>query len=48
MGVRPARASIPPVGEVQNAPRIQRAALHCMVAKRETYALVGAPVKYQR
>jgi len=48
MGMRPARASIPPVGEVQNTPGIQRAALHCMVAKRETYALVGAPVKYQR
>jgi len=44
--MRPARASIPPVEEVRKAPRIQKAALHCIVARRETYALVGAPEKY--
>jgi len=44
--MRPAKASIPPVGEVQKAPRIQRVALHCMVVKRETCALGGAPEKY--
>jgi len=42
MGIRSARASIPLVREVQNVPRIQRAALHCMVARKETCALVGA------
>jgi len=47
IGIRPARASILPVGEVWKAPRIQRAALRCMVARRETCALVGAPEKYQ-
>jgi len=46
--MRPARALIPPVEEMQNAPRIQRAALRYMVAKRRTCALVGAPAKNQR
>jgi len=45
--MRPARASIPPVEEVQKVPRIQRAALRCMDARKETYVLVGAPKKYQ-
>ena len=47
MGMRPARASSPPVGEVRNAHRIQRAALHCIAAKSDTWALVGAPAKNQ-
>jgi len=47
IGMRPARASIPPVEEVQKVPRIQRAALRCMDARKETYVLVGAPKKYQ-
>ena len=45
--MRPARASISPVEKVQKVPRIQRAALRYMVARRETCALVGALEKYQ-
>jgi len=45
MGMKPARASIPPVGEVRNAPRIQRAVLHCIAAKSNTWALVRALAK---
>jgi len=47
IGIRPARALIPPVEEVWKAPRIQRAALHYMITRRETCALVGALEKYQ-
>jgi len=45
MGMRPARALIPPVGEVQNVPKIQRAALHYIAARSDIWALVGAPAK---
>jgi hypothetical protein len=33
MGGRPARHSTPPVGDVQNAPVIQHAALRCVVVR---------------
>jgi len=46
--MRSTKALIPLVEEVQNAPRIQRAALHCMVSRRETCVLVSTPEKYQR
>jgi len=45
--MRSARASVPPVEKVQKVPRIQRAALRYIVARRETCALVRAPEKYQ-
>ena len=45
IGMRPARASIPPVGEVWNALRIQRATLHYIAARSNIWALVGALAK---
>ena len=47
MGIRPSRALISPVGEVRNVPRVQRAALHYIAAKSDTWALVGALAKNQ-
>ena len=47
MEIRPARASIPLVGKVQHVPRIQKAVLHCIAVKRDTWALVGALAKNQ-
>jgi len=45
--MRPVKASIPPVGEVWNVSKIQRAALHCIATKSDTWALVEAPAKNQ-
>ena len=36
IGMKPARASILPVGEVWNAPRIQRVALYCITVRSNT------------
>jgi len=45
MGLRSNRTLIPLVGEVQNTPRIQKAALYCIIAKSNIYLLVGALAK---
>ena len=45
MRIRSVRASIPLVGEVQNAFRIKRASLHYISAKSNTYVLVGTPAQ---
>ena len=47
MGMRPAKVSIPLVGEMQNTPRIQRVVLYYIAAKSDTWALIGAPAKNQ-
>ena len=45
MELRPNRTSIPSVDKVQNIPRIQEAALYCIIAKSNIYLLVGALAK---
>ena len=42
---RLARVSIPPVDEIQNTSRIQRAALHYITVQSDIYILVGALTK---
>jgi hypothetical protein len=46
MGGRPARHSVPPVGDVQNTPVIQQAALHCMLVSCLSAPLFLTPSKY--
>ena len=46
--VTPAIASIPSVGDVQKAPVIQRAALHCIFLSSLIFLTIGAPLKNQR
>jgi len=45
MGMRPAMASMPSDGEVQKAPVIQRAALHCIFFSSVMFLMIGAPLK---
>jgi len=45
MGMRPAIASMPSVGEVQKAPIIQRAALRCIFFSSVMFFTMGAPLK---
>jgi len=41
--MRPAIASMPSDGEVQKAPIIQRAALHCIFFSSVMFFMMGAP-----
>jgi len=43
--MRPAIASMPSDGEVQKAPIIQRAALHCIFFSSVMFFMMGAPWK---
>jgi len=45
MKLRPNKTSIPSVDKVQNIPRIQKAALYCIIAKNNIYLLVEALAK---
>jgi len=45
MGMRPAIASMPSVGEVRKAPVIQRAALRCIFLSSVMFFTMGAPLK---
>ena len=45
MGMRPAMASMPSDGEVQKAPIIQRATLHCIFFSSVMFFTIGAPLK---
>jgi len=46
--MRPAIASIPSEGDVQKAPVIQRAALHCIFFNLLIFLTIGMPLKNQR
>jgi len=45
MGMRPAIASMPSVGEVWKAPVIQRVALRCIFFSSVMFFMMGAPLK---
>jgi len=45
MGIRPAIASMPSVGEVRKAPVIQRAALHCIFFSSVIFFMMEALLK---
>jgi len=45
IGMRPAMALMPSDGEVQKAPVIQRAALHCIFFSLVMFLTIGAPLK---
>jgi len=47
-GMRPAMASMPSEGDVQKAPVIQRAALHCIFLSLLMFLTIGVPLKNQR
>jgi len=47
MGMRPAMALMPLDREVQKAPVIQRAALHCIFFNLVMFLTIGAPLKNQ-
>jgi len=48
MGMRPAIALMPSEGDVQKAPVIQRAALHCIFFSSLTFLTIRAPLKNHR
>jgi len=45
MGMRPAIASMPLVGEVRKVPVIQRAVLRCIFLSSVMFLTMGAPLK---
>jgi len=45
MGTRPAKASIPSVGDVQNTPVIHTVALHCIFFDSNRFLTVGVFLK---